>query len=77
MAPRGDLLEASARVRQGKLDRLARELEASRQKKAESFDLLEFAVAIGDVHLAKFEPTMHWHEDAVTPKQRHLESPSY
>jgi hypothetical protein len=66
----GDLLEASGRVRQDKLDRLARELERSRQKQAESFDLFEFVVAIGDVHLAKFEPTMRWHQDSMTSKQR-------
>ena len=47
----------------------ARELEANKRREAEDYDLLEFALAIGDDKLAEFEPTMRWHYDAATPKQ--------
>ena len=65
----GDLLDRAEEYRQKKFARLAEELEANRQRQAKEFDLLEFAVAVGDAELASFEPTMHWHEDPITPRQ--------
>jgi superfamily II DNA or RNA helicase len=65
----GDLLDRAKEYRQKKFARLAKELEANKRRKAKDFDLLEFAVAIGDAELAEFEPTMRWHEDPITPRQ--------
>ena len=44
----GDLLEHAEKYRQEKFARLAAKLEANRRRQAKEFDLLEFAVAIGD-----------------------------
>ena len=65
----GDLLDRAEQYRQKRFARLAEELEANRQRKAKEFDLLEFAVALGDEDIAHFEPVSHWHEDPVTPRQ--------
>jgi DNA or RNA helicases of superfamily II len=65
----GDLLDAAERANRSNLERLRRELEANKRREAEDYDLLEFALAIGDDKLADFEPTMRWHYDAATPKQ--------
>ena len=65
----GDLLDRAEQYRQEKFARLAEALEANRRREAKEFDLLEFAVAIGDAELASFEPTMHWHGDPISPRQ--------
>jgi hypothetical protein len=65
----GDLLASAEEYRQKKFARLAEELEANGQRQAKEFDLIEFAVAIGDAELASFEPTMRWHGDPMTPRQ--------
>jgi hypothetical protein len=69
MSGDGDLLVSAEEFWQQKFARLAEELEANRQRKAKEFDLLEFAVAVGDAELAGFEPTMRWHKDPITPRQ--------
>ena len=66
----GDLLDRAEEYRQKRFARLAEELEANKQRKAKEFDLLEFAVALGDEDIAHFEPVSHWHGDPVTPRQR-------
>ena len=65
----GDLLDRAEEYRQKRFARLPEELEANKRRKTKEFDLLEFAVAIGDAELASFEPTMRWHEDPITPRQ--------
>ena len=65
----GDLLDRAEKYRQRKFARLAEELEANKRRKAKEFDLIEFAVAIGDAELAGFEPVMRWHCDPITPRQ--------
>jgi hypothetical protein len=65
----GDLLVSAEEYRQQKFARLAEELEANKQRKAKEFDLIDFAVAIGDAELASFEPTMHWQKDPITSRQ--------
>ena len=65
----GDLLDRAEEYRQKRFARLAEELEANKQRKAKEFDLLEFAVALGDEDIARFEPVSHWHGDPVTPRQ--------
>jgi superfamily II DNA or RNA helicase len=66
----GDLLEQVEQVRADRLAKLARELEALKARKAREFDLLEFAVALGEEELSHFEPVSRWHCDPVTPGQR-------
>ena len=65
----GDLLDRAEEYGQRKFARLAEELEANKQRQAKEFDLIEFAVAIGDAELAGFEPTMRWHGVPITPRQ--------
>ena len=66
----GDLLENVEKARTDQLMKLARELEALKARKAREFDLLEFAVALGEEELSHFEPVSRWHSDPVTPGQR-------
>jgi Helicase conserved C-terminal domain len=68
----GDLLENAELYRTKRLEALARQLEANRLRKAQNYDLLEFAATIGDAGLADFEPTMRWHSDPVSPRQAEL-----
>jgi superfamily II DNA or RNA helicase len=65
----GDLIENSGRYRQQILDKLSRELDANKKRQGQKFDLLEFAVAIGDLQIAEFQPTMRWHAEPVSQKQ--------
>jgi superfamily II DNA or RNA helicase len=65
----GDLIENIERFRADRLKKLARALESTRERKGREFDLLEFAVALGDEDIAAFEPTMRWHGDPITPRQ--------
>jgi superfamily II DNA or RNA helicase len=62
----GDLVEA---IEEERVNHLAAILEANKLRKGEEYDLIEFATSIGDIEVADFEPTMHWHEDPVSPGQ--------
>jgi superfamily II DNA or RNA helicase len=66
----GDLIENVEKFRADRLEKLTRELEALRERKTREFDLLEFAVALGDEDLSRFEPVSRWHNDPVTQGQR-------
>ena len=66
----GDLIENVEQARADRLAKLARELEALKARKAREFDLLEFAIALGEEELSDFEPVSRWHCDPVTPGQR-------
>ena len=65
----GDLIENSGRYRQQILDKLSRELDANKKRQGQTFDLLDFAVAIGDLQIAQFQPTMRWHAEPVSQRQ--------
>ena len=64
-----DLLDRAEEYRQRKFARLAEELEANKRRQAKEFDLIEFAVALGDEDIAHFEPVSRWHGDPITPRQ--------
>ena len=49
----GDLLDRAEQYRQEKFARLAEALEANRRRETKDFDLLEFAVAIGDAEVGQ------------------------
>ena len=72
MRREGDLLENAELYRTNRLEALARQLAENRRRKAQNYDLMEFAVAIRDTSLANFEPTMRWHSDPVSPRQAEL-----
>ena len=65
----GDLIENSGRYRRQILDKLLRELEANKKRQGQNFDLLEFAVAIGDLQIARFQPSLRWHAEPISEKQ--------
>jgi superfamily II DNA or RNA helicase len=68
----GDLLQAKDRSDQERISegqKLAARLAANRHRNAKTFDALEFAVALRDLAIADYEPTMHWHTELVTEKQ--------
>src|SRR4029077_11930046 len=53
-------------------DHLLAVLHRNREKKGEEYDLVEFATAIGNIEVADFEPTMHWHSDPMSQPQASL-----
>jgi hypothetical protein len=65
----GDLVEE---IEEERNNHLAEIFEANAQRKSEEYDLIEFATTIGDIEIADFEPTMHWHEDPITSGQFNL-----
>jgi superfamily II DNA or RNA helicase len=53
-------------------DHLLAVLNRNREKKGEEYDLIEFATSIGNIEVADFEPTMHWHSDPMSEAQKAL-----
>jgi len=68
----GDLEEAQGSVEADRTAKLKKILEENRTRNSRTFDALEFALSIGDIALAEFQPTMRWHGDPVSTKQAHL-----
>jgi superfamily II DNA or RNA helicase len=68
----GDLEEAKAAAETDRASKLRERLEQNRTRTSRSFDAMEFALSLKDVALAEFMPTMPWHEQEVTDKQRAL-----
>lgn len=68
----GDLEEAKAAAEADRAEKLRERLERNRTRTSRSFDAMEFALSLKDVALAEFMPTMPWHEQEVTDKQRAL-----
>ena len=64
-----DLETAVGNAVEERTRKLSERLDFNRTRRARFFDPLEFAVSLGDMDLAEFEPTMHWHLDAATPRQ--------
>ncbi len=72
LAGDGDLEEAKATAESDRAAKLQERLKRNRNRTARSFDALEFALSLRDVNLAEFVPTMRWHGDEVSDKQRAL-----
>jgi len=72
LAGDGDLEEAKVTAEEDRAAKLRERLEQNRARTARSFDAMEFALSLKDVDLAEFVPTMRWHEDEPTEKQRTL-----
>ena len=68
----GNLEEAKKKVDADRAASLRERLRENSQREARTFDALEFALSINEVDLAEFQPTMRWHEDEATPKQRDM-----
>ena len=47
-------------------------IKRNRQRKAAELDPTEFSLALGNLGVAEYEPTMAWHHDPITPSQRKL-----
>ncbi len=68
----GDLEEAKVAADADRARSLRERLEQNRRRQGKTFDALEFALSVNDLAIAEFEPTMRWHEDAVSAKQAGL-----
>jgi superfamily II DNA or RNA helicase len=68
----GDLEEAKQKVDADRAASLRERLRENSKREARTFDALEFALSINEVDIAEFQPTMRWHEDEMTPKQRDM-----
>lgn len=66
----GDLEEAKGKAEADRAATLRQRLRLNARRRSTTFDVMEFALSVGDNDLADFMPTMAWHEDAVSPKQR-------
>ena len=51
---------------------LEERIRENRQRKARTLDPTEFSLVLGDLGVAEYEPTMAWHHDPITPKQRQI-----
>lgn len=65
-----DLLDAVESEREKREAALRRELEKAAKRRSRDVDAVEFLLSIKDIEAAQFEPTMAWHGEAVTEKQR-------
>jgi superfamily II DNA or RNA helicase len=65
-----DLIEAQTKAERDHSERLAESLKQAATKSARTMDLVEFALSLGSPQLTEYEPTMQWHSDPVSPKQR-------
>lgn len=68
----GDLQMAQEAANADRTRNLVAQLRENRTRNSSTFDALEFALTLNDPSLARFEPTMGWHADKVTPKQTQL-----
>jgi hypothetical protein len=69
LAAGGDLLEAKEAADEDRRRTLAERLAANRHRPSRLFDAVEFAVALRDLTMSDFEPTMRWHVAPVSDKQ--------
>ena len=68
----GDLEEAKGKADADRAATLRQRLRQNAKRNARTFDALEFALSLGDVELADFVPTMPWHGDPATGRQREI-----
>ncbi len=68
----GDLEEAKEKAVADRAKTLSQRLHENSRRTGQSFDVMEFALSVGDVRLADYQPTMVWHEDPVSAKQAEL-----
>ena len=66
----GDLESAKETAEADRAAKLRERIENNQHRTSRTFDAMEFALSLGDVNLAEFTPTMRWHEDEPTDKQR-------
>jgi superfamily II DNA or RNA helicase len=66
----GDLEDAKGKAEADRAATLRQRLRLNARRRASTFDVMEFALSLGDTDLADFVPTMGWHGDSATPKQK-------
>lgn len=66
----GDLKDAKEKADVDRAATLRQRLRQNARRTSRTFDAVEFALSLGDVQLADFVPTMDWHVDPSTAKQR-------
>ena len=66
----GDLEEAKGKADADRAATLRQRLRQNARRNARTFDAMEFALSLGDVELADFVPTMGWHGDPATGRQK-------
>lgn len=64
-----DLLAATKDAAQQRHERLVKELEDRKRRKARTIDLLSWSLSVGDDELAQYEPVYKWEMQPVTDKQ--------
>jgi superfamily II DNA or RNA helicase len=67
-----DLIGAQAKAQRDHSEMLAESLKHAATKSGRTMDLVEFALSLGSPQLTEYEPTMGWHSDPVSPKQREM-----
>ena len=72
----GDLDEAKGKADADHAATLRQRLKQNARRASRTFDAVEFALSLGEVELADFVPTMGWHGDSATPKQKDILSKS-
>ncbi len=66
----GDLEEAKGKADDDRAATLRQRLRQNARRASRTFDAVEFALSLGDVELADFVPTMGWHGDPATARQK-------
>lgn len=66
----GDLEEAKGKADADRAATLRQRLKQNARRTSRTFDAVEFALSLGEVELADFVPTMGWHGDPATGKQK-------
>jgi superfamily II DNA or RNA helicase len=66
----GDLEEAKGKADADRAATLRQRLKQNARRASRTFDAVEFALSLGDVELADFVPTMGWHGDPATARQK-------
>jgi hypothetical protein len=66
----GDLEEAKGKADADRAATLRQRLKQNARRTSRTFDAVEFALSLGEVELADFMPTMGWHGDPATGKQK-------
>ena len=66
----GDLESAKESAEAHRAAKLRERIQNNQYRTSRTFDAMEFALSLGDTALADYVPTMRWHEDEPTDKQR-------
>ncbi len=68
--PEQDLIELAGAARSDREEKLKEKLAALAKRQAKFISAEEFAMRHHQLDLAEWQPTMHWHEAAITDKQK-------